>query len=173
MDTTMEAIQCMGGNGIMKIYPVERFFRDAKHGQIAAGTTEILKLLIYRQGKRILKDDLKVPPRIVDPEIKLPLPLGKSPAKNLAIKDEDVLNVLTENYRTNPGLHMTLEDIQEWLDVSRENLIVHLENLEKKGLSGLYRTKDGVALARATLKGIQVARPPDYYPLHSGMGRSK
>ncbi len=48
METALEAVQCMGGNGILKIYPVERIFRDAKHQQIAAGTSEVLKLLIYR-----------------------------------------------------------------------------------------------------------------------------
>jgi alkylation response protein AidB-like acyl-CoA dehydrogenase len=52
METATEAVQAMGGNGIMKIYPVERLFRDAKHSQIAAGTSEVLKLLIYRMGTR-------------------------------------------------------------------------------------------------------------------------
>jgi len=42
METTTEAVQCMGGNGVMKIYPVERLMRDAKHAQIAAGMNRVL-----------------------------------------------------------------------------------------------------------------------------------
>ncbi len=72
----------MGGNGIMKIYPIERIFRDSKHAQIAAGTSEVLKLLIYRQGTRNMKNDLHVPQRVIDPELKMPLPVGKPLAQN-------------------------------------------------------------------------------------------
>ncbi len=163
MQTTMEAVQCMGGNGIMKIYPVERLFRDAKHAQIAAGTTEILKLLIYRQGLRALKNDLKVPQRAIDPKIGLPLPLGTPPPRQKAGGTEDVLRVLAENYRVNPGLHMTLEDIKEWLDIADGELAAFLEQLEKEGLASLYRTRKGIGLARVTYAGLQQAHKPEYY----------
>jgi len=163
MQTALEAVQCMGGNGIMKIYPVERLFRDAKHAQIAAGTSEVLKLLIYRQGTKNMKDDLKVPPRAIDPKLGVPLPLGKAPAKKAVKSEEDVLKVLAEYYRTDPGLHMTMEDIKEWLDISDADLVKYLEALEKQGLAGCYRTKKGIGMARITLKGIQKANPPEYY----------
>jgi alkylation response protein AidB-like acyl-CoA dehydrogenase len=52
METALEAAQCMGGNGVMKIYPVQCILQDAKLSQIAAGTSEVLKLLIYRQGTK-------------------------------------------------------------------------------------------------------------------------
>ena len=163
METALEAVQCMGGNGIMKIYPVERLFRDAKHAQIAAGTSEILKLLIYRQGTRNLKNALKVPQRVIDPELGLPLPVGKPLPKKTAKGEEDLLKVLAENYRTNPGLYMTLDDIKEWLDISDADLIKYLESLEKQGLAGCYRTRKGISLARVTYKGLQKANPPEYY----------
>ena len=163
METSMEAVQCMGGNGIMKIYPIERIFRDSKHAQIAAGTSEVLKLLIYRQGTRNMKNDLHVPQRVIDPELKMPLPVGK-PLPKTAVKSEaDVLKVLAENYRVNPGLHMTLEDIKEWLDVSDADLVKYLESLEKQGLAGLYRTRKGIGMARVTYTGLQKANPPEYY----------
>ncbi len=82
METALEAVQCMGGNGIMKIYPVERIFRDAKHAQIAAGTSEILKLLIYRQGTKNLKNDLKVPQRVIDPELEAAAARRQTAAEN-------------------------------------------------------------------------------------------
>ncbi|MBI4963191.1 MAG: acyl-CoA/acyl-ACP dehydrogenase [Desulfomonile tiedjei] len=163
METAIEAVQCMGGNGILKIYPVERIMRDAKHAQIAAGTSEVLKLLIYRQGVKDLKPDLRVPQRVVDPELKTPLPVGKPLPKKPVHGEEDILGVLAENYRVNPGLHMTMEDIKEWLEISDADLVKHLESLEKQGLAGLYRTRKGISLARVTYPGLQKANPPEYY----------
>ena len=43
-----EAIQIFGGNGYMKEYPVERYFRDAKITEIYEGTSEIQRLVIAR-----------------------------------------------------------------------------------------------------------------------------
>lgn len=48
MDTTVEAVQILGGNGYVKDYHVERMMRDAKITQIYEGTSEILKIVISR-----------------------------------------------------------------------------------------------------------------------------
>ncbi|CAK92741.1 unnamed protein product (macronuclear) [Paramecium tetraurelia] len=45
----LEAIQCLGGNGYTKEYPVGRIMLDSKLYEIAAGTNEIRKWLIGRQ----------------------------------------------------------------------------------------------------------------------------
>ncbi|MRR59407.1 MAG: acyl-CoA dehydrogenase, partial [Deltaproteobacteria bacterium] len=163
MEIALEAVQCMGGNGALKIYPVQRIMQDAKLSQIAAGTSEVLKLLIYRQGTKRMKDDLKVPQRMVDPEMNVSLPVGKPPARKAARSEADVLEILAENYRVNPGLHMTLEDIKEWIEISDADLLKFLESLEAEGSAGLYRTRGGIALARVTLSGIRKAHPPEYY----------
>ncbi len=163
METVLEAIQCMGGNGVLKIYPVGRIMQDAKLTQIAAGTSEVLKLLIYRQGTRQLKEDLKVPPRAVDPELNVPLPVRNPVTKIKAASEKDVLEVLAENYRVNPGLHMTLDDIREWIELSDDDLTKYLQSLEARGHAGLYRTRQGIALARVTLTGLKAAHPPEYY----------
>ena len=44
-----DAVQIFGGNGYMEDYPVARFFRDAKHHEIGAGTSEIQKIIISRE----------------------------------------------------------------------------------------------------------------------------
>jgi alkylation response protein AidB-like acyl-CoA dehydrogenase len=163
METAIEAIQCMGGNGALKIYPLHRIMQDAKLSQIAAGTSEVLKLLIYRQGTKRMKDDLKVPQRVVDPEMNVPLPVGKPLPRIPAGDEKDVLAILAENYRVNPGLHMTLEDIKEFIEISDADLVKFLESLEAQGNAGLYRTRSGIALARVTLSGLQTAHPPEYY----------
>ncbi|MFW0082424.1 MAG: isovaleryl-CoA dehydrogenase [Coxiella endosymbiont of Haemaphysalis qinghaiensis] len=51
----LEAIQCLGGNGYITEFPVERCLRDAKLYEIGAGTSEIRRIVIgrelFREGK--------------------------------------------------------------------------------------------------------------------------
>ena len=51
---TSEAVQIHGGNGFIKDYPVEKFYRDVKLCTIGEGTSEIQRLVIARQ---LLKSD--------------------------------------------------------------------------------------------------------------------
>ena len=44
----LKAIQCLGGNGYITGFPVERFLRDAKLYEIGAGTSEIRRIIIGR-----------------------------------------------------------------------------------------------------------------------------
>lgn len=46
---TLEAIQCLGGNGYINEFPTGRFLRDAKLYEIGAGTSEIRRMLIGRE----------------------------------------------------------------------------------------------------------------------------
>jgi len=46
-----QAIQIHGGYGYIREYEVERFWRDAKLLEIGEGTSEIQRLVIYRQWK--------------------------------------------------------------------------------------------------------------------------
>jgi butyryl-CoA dehydrogenase len=48
MRATITAIQLHGGYGYTKDYPVERFMRDAKIGEIGEGTSEIQRMVIAR-----------------------------------------------------------------------------------------------------------------------------
>ena len=50
---TQEAIQVVGGLGYSEEYPLERYYRDAKIGQISAGTSEIMRYLITREMVRM------------------------------------------------------------------------------------------------------------------------
>lgn len=49
MDATIEAVQIHGGYGYVKEYHVERLMRDAKITQIYEGTSEIQKIVIFRE----------------------------------------------------------------------------------------------------------------------------
>ena len=44
-----DAVQIHGGYGLMKDYPIERFYRDQRLLQIGEGTSEIQKLVISRK----------------------------------------------------------------------------------------------------------------------------
>lgn len=50
MKAATDAVQIMGGYGYMEEYKVARYFRDAKHHEIGAGTTEIQKMIIAREA---------------------------------------------------------------------------------------------------------------------------
>jgi alkylation response protein AidB-like acyl-CoA dehydrogenase len=48
MAAATEGVQILGGYGCLTEYPMERYFRDAKAGQIYEGTNEIMRLIIAR-----------------------------------------------------------------------------------------------------------------------------
>ncbi|NVM03844.1 MAG: acyl-CoA dehydrogenase family protein [Candidatus Helarchaeota archaeon] len=48
MKVTHDAVQIHGGYGLMKAYPVERYFRDAKMAEIYEGTSEIQRMVIAK-----------------------------------------------------------------------------------------------------------------------------
>lgn len=52
MKVTTDAVQIFGGYGLMKDYPAERYFRDAKQYQIVEGTNQIQRVII---GRNILR----------------------------------------------------------------------------------------------------------------------
>jgi alkylation response protein AidB-like acyl-CoA dehydrogenase len=54
MRVTTDAIQVLGGYGYTRDFPVERYFREAKAGQIFEGTNQIQLLVISRQ---LLRED--------------------------------------------------------------------------------------------------------------------
>jgi alkylation response protein AidB-like acyl-CoA dehydrogenase len=49
MAAATEGVQILGGYGYLTEYPMERYFRDAKAGQIYEGTNEIMRLIIARE----------------------------------------------------------------------------------------------------------------------------
>ena len=55
MRATYQAIQIYGGYGFSREYPVERMWRDAKLCTIGEGTSEIQRLVIYRNILREMK----------------------------------------------------------------------------------------------------------------------
>lgn len=48
MKVATDCVQLLGGVGLMREYPVEHFFRDAKQYQIVEGTNQVQKIIIAR-----------------------------------------------------------------------------------------------------------------------------
>jgi alkylation response protein AidB-like acyl-CoA dehydrogenase len=164
-DVAREAIQCMGGNGCMQnYYPTTGLLTSAKQGEIAAGTNEIMRLIIYRMADREYAPHLQPYVRAYDEELAAVLPVGRPEPPKAVSSETDVLGVLAEDYRVNPGLHMTLADIRKFLVADDDELAKHLESLEEQGLAAQYRDRRGrVRMVRATLKGIKSAFPAEHY----------
>jgi acyl-CoA dehydrogenase len=157
-----QAVQCMGGDGLCNSYPPFRNFRDAKLVQIVAGTQEVNKLVIYRQARNLLVENMKVPPYKFNEELNTPLPTNDVPLKEKG--SEGILKVMAEYYRVHPGLHMGRKELADGLDMSEAQMDKELLDLEKQGLVDLYRDKKGLlALARATYDGLAKVHPPEYY----------
>jgi alkylation response protein AidB-like acyl-CoA dehydrogenase len=163
MAASLDAIQVMGGDGVTPFYPLSDFMKVSKVENIAGGTMEACRMVIYRTAARQMAEDFKMPLRVIHEELGVPVTASEAPEKHKEIDEESLLKVLAEDYRVNPGLHMSLEDIMQFFDVEGEQLEQTLRSLESKGLVKLYSDKKGLALAKATYDGLNQAFPLEHY----------
>jgi alkylation response protein AidB-like acyl-CoA dehydrogenase len=162
-DLMPEAIQVMGGDGWTRFYPIEGFTRDSKGNEIGAGTSEVMRLVLFRWGRRAMAEDLKMPARRVHKKLGVPVSTTKPSIINM-VSEEAVLEIFARNYKVNPGLYMSRDDVKEWISIEDEELDRLLESLESKGLAKLHRDRrKRIALARATYEGLKKAKPLEYY----------
>ncbi len=159
-----DAVQVMGGDGWTKFYPVENMSRDAKVNTIAAGSNEVMRMVLYRQTMRVMKEELRMPLRRIHKKLGVPISTIK-PRIIPEINDKTVLNLLAEDYRVNPGIYMSREDLKAWLvGVGDDQLDRVLTSLEDDGLVKLYKDRRGaIVLAKATCKGLKEANPLEHY----------
>jgi len=138
--------------------------RDAKGNKLGAGTSEVMRMVLFRQGLRAMRDELKMPYRQVHPELGIPASTTK-PGTMSEISEKTLLELLAEDYRVNPGLYMSKSDMNEKLAGSDdEQLDKMLMSLEAKDLVKIYKDRRGnIALAKATYRGLKKARPLEYY----------
>jgi len=161
--SSLDAIQLMGGDGLTPFYPLSAIMNVAKVENIAGGTLEACRLVLYRSGLRQMADELKMPYRIIHEDLGVPIPAGRFPEKQKEVDEETLLKVLAEDYRVNPGLHMNRDDVKLHFDIEDERLDEVLTVLEKKGLVKLLRDKRGISLAKATYEGLAEVFPREYY----------
>jgi hypothetical protein len=163
MASALDAIQVMGGDGLTPFYPLSAIMQVAKVEHIAGGTMEACRMVIHRTAMRQMADDLKMPRRVIHEELGVPITASRTAEKEKEMDEQTLLKVLAQDYRVNPGLHMSREDIKEFFDVDEAKLDQDLLALESQGLAKLYRDRKGIALAKATYGGLRKAFPQDHY----------
>ncbi|MCK4688456.1 MAG: acyl-CoA/acyl-ACP dehydrogenase [Candidatus Lokiarchaeota archaeon] len=158
------AIQIMGGDGLTKFYPAERMLREGKIGEIVAGTSEVQNLIIYRFSAMLPIYNAALRFRWND-EVNAPIISKKeSKFKGLELNEENLLKVIAHDYKVNPGLYMTPDDVREDIGGSRSAIRNIFESLEKKNLIVTHRDRQGkIVLVKATYVGLQKAFPKEYY----------
>jgi hypothetical protein len=114
-------------------------------------------------GLRQMANDLEWPHRVIHPELGVPVSMGEKPTKQSQIDEEKLLNVLAEDYKVNPGLYMSREDIKDLFDVEDKRLDELLASLEQKKWVKLYRRKKEIGLVKATYEGLKKANPLRHY----------
>lgn len=152
MKTTLDAVQCHGGDGYTVDYPVERHMRDSKLIQIGAGSNEILRTLVFKQFQR----EERAREATLHPRVEA-RPVGDPEAI------AGVLNALAEDYRREPALYMTRQELLEQLRLSDVALDRAVLALEEDQLVAVHREKGRVALVKATYEGLKKAKPLSFY----------
>ena len=163
LQASLDAMQVMGGDALTPFYPVEEVMKVSKIENIAGGTMEACRLVIFRTAMRQMADELKMRRRKIHKDLGVPIPETVHAEKQASPDGEGLLKALAEDYRVNPGLYMSLADLKEAFDVEEGRLEALLSALESEGLVKLYRTKKGIELAKATYEGLSKAYPPEYY----------
>ncbi len=152
MKTVLDAVQCHGGDGYMRNYPVERLMRDSKLIEIGAGANELMQHLVWRLW---LKDYMAL--RSASRK-----PITQSSITGHAAK-EKIMEALSDFYCQHPALYMEREEMMERLGLTGEDLDKHLEAVEAEKLVALYRKRGGITLAKATYEGLKKTKPQEDY----------
>jgi len=161
-DIGLKAVQIMGGDGIMDYYPINRLIMIGKMNEIAAGSTETQKLIVYRFSS--LKYNKPFRLRWNEEVNKALISKKKSQFKGLDVNDENVLKVIAHDYKVNPALYMTPEDVRQDIGGKASALIEVFENLEKEKLIVTRRDRTGkINLVKASYIGLKRAFPEEYY----------
>jgi alkylation response protein AidB-like acyl-CoA dehydrogenase len=162
LQAVMDAMQCMGGDGTMMMYPLEKLVASAKISNVGGGSNEILRELIVREARKTLADDLGevhglLPSYARAHHVKLP--------EDGSIEDS-VLRALAVDYLVNPGLYSEIEDLAAKLSLDPLEFEKLLPPLEEEGLVSLYRDKHHqVRLVKATYSGLKRAVPKEFYKM--------
>ncbi|NVM52635.1 MAG: acyl-CoA/acyl-ACP dehydrogenase [Candidatus Helarchaeota archaeon] len=159
------AVQMTGGDGLTRFYSLQRLIRDAKIGETAAGTSDIQRMIISRIMFQN-KDFIDFPYRFkIHPKMGVPIMTSEpSPWEGKEINRENLLKILAEDYKCNPGLFMTIDDLRKITKGKRKVIYEVLEQLEKDGFIVTLRGRDDkIIIAKANYKGLKKAYPKEFY----------
>lgn len=152
VQTSNDMVQCMGGDGLTRYYPVEQIAQDMIVKGIGAGSNEVLDGLVCRLARKHAADDLELDIRGHVPET-VWTDRGNRPAS--------VLDVLAAEYVANPGLHVRVDALTEKLD--GRSVQDQLTELAADGDVAAWPSVEKAVLVRPTLQGLQKAHDASWY----------
>jgi hypothetical protein len=149
----------MGADGYTRNYPVAQILGDLKMYQIGAGSSDVLRDLLFRLASKRYGDALD--------QLPLSVPAAASGGRLQAPGDGSraggVLEVLAGFYRLHPGLHMTERDLLRSLgeDELSAGRMSEIQALEEKGKLDVVWAGTRLQLVRATYEGLDDAAGPE------------
>ncbi len=161
--SSLDAIQVMGGDGVTPFYPAQAFMQVAKVENIAGGTMEACRQVIFKSSLKLMGKDLAWRRRVMHETLGVPVPAVGPVAKQSGMNEDKVLALLAEDYRINPGLYMARSDLAANFNEDGAALDKVLLSLEEKGLALIYRSRKGIELVKASYDGLKKANPKEYY----------
>ena len=150
--TALDAIQCHGGDGYMRDYPVERQLRDSKLIEIGAGANEIMQHLVWKLWLKGYRDLCK----------SRQTPVAQSQVQGPEIQT-NILDALAEFYLKHPALYMEKEALSEKIGVTEADMEAALSILEQEKLVAIHRSRGRTSLIKSTYDGLKKAHPIEYY----------
>ena len=129
-----------------------------------AGTTEIQKMIIFRFSSLLPIYNRSIRIRW-NTKVNAPIISKRdSEFKGMNINEENVLKVIAHDYKVNPGIYMTPDEIREDIGGSKTEIKSIIEKLESEKLVVTHKDKNGkLALVKASYDGLQKAFPKEYY----------
>lgn len=159
------ATQVLGGDGVNRMYPIQNLYELAKTDHIAGGTIEACKITIFRSTLKEMKDDLKMPRRVYDADVESGIATFEPVEKKLPLTKENFMDVLCEDYKVNPGLHMTAGDVMVYLEGDEEAVKAMARELYADGLVMLVDSKK-TFLVKANYAGLHKTKTADFYKMY-------
>lgn len=164
MQASLDAIQLMGGDGTTLFYPLEEIMKVAKVDSISGGSMEACRLVTFRTAMKQMGEEISWRPRVPHEELGVPVPRNGNGKKRVKVNEKELLKFLAEDYRVNPGLYMSREDVKhEFENLDDARLDEVLLALEQKGLAWLNRSRKGIELVKASYQGLKEANPQEHY----------
>jgi hypothetical protein len=147
----LDAVQCLGGDGYTRDYPVEQILRDAKLWEIGGGSAEALRQLLFSQVRRSWEAEQR------------PIAAEAVVRHTDGETAERVLELLADDYRRHPALYSDEAELPARLNVSDDDLEKALVHLAEQGCVRRWTGSRNVKLVKASYTGLQAIHPIEYY----------
>ena len=89
MQSSLDAVQVMGGDGVTPFYPAQSILEIAKVEHISGGTMEACRMVIFKSGVKQLEGDVKMRRRVIHKELGVPVPAVGAVMRETNVDEEN------------------------------------------------------------------------------------